>query len=189
MAYSDLNQTIITVIEQYNAINITNDFSRFSSLLEVAFALNISYKLIPDIMERVGQQKVKKIELDQITAWEAEIEDLKSDEDNNKEKIIVLNSNISAIDHEADKKTKKLKVSQFIHSWIAPLGVVFTIVVLFFGSLGYCPLENFNNKLVIQFWIVILLLSPNIIAILFQLFHWKEIEEKLTYLIQTLQNR
>jgi hypothetical protein len=189
MLPEDINQTIIMTIEHYNSINSIVDFSRFSSLLEVAFALNISYKLIPDIMERVGQQKVKKIETNQITAWEAEIKDLKSDPDTNKDRIISLNGNITSIDNEADKKTKKLKVSQFFHSWVAPTAVIITIVILFFGSLGYCPLENFDNKTTIQFWTIIALLLPNIVAIIFQLLHWNEIEEKLNYLIETLKKQ
>ena len=173
-------------MEHYNSTNVITDFSRFDTLLGVAFALNISYKLIPDIMEKVGQQKVKKRETDQIIAWKADIADINADKNGDKNRIISLKSNIISIDSEADKKTKKLQVSQFIHSWIAPAFVALTIILLFFGALNYCPLENFEKKLTIQFWIMVTLLMPNIIAITLQLLHWRDIEEKLNYLIETL---
>jgi len=194
---SDLNQTINSLIAQSQK----QDFSNFSSLLEVAFALNMSYKLIPDIMQKLGQEKVQKRERDILDDWEAEISDRKKQKhnlsnDKDKEKLSLeigkFENAISLLKDESKKETKRYKIS-LILSKIAPYFGLLSIILLFIAALGFCPLEHItDNKetlIVIRTVIVFIIIIPNIIAVWLQVSHWKKINSKLDEKFHELEER
>ena len=191
---ADINQTINTALSSHF---IVSDFSRFSSLLEVAFALNISYKIIPDIMERLGQKKAKKIEENTINDWKAEIADreslsksLKNSEKTSKQgEISSFKNAIDLLSDESGRTTKRKEWSITL-SKIAPFFALVAIILLFLGSLGICPLTPLtNSKEILQPLIVFILLLPNIIAVGLQVWHWKFIEQSLNEKTKELEEK
>jgi hypothetical protein len=197
----DYNQTLLAIKE---ATEVKN-FSRFSSLLEVAFAINVSYQLIPN-MYNIGKKKIDDIEFSKIQEWESKITELTSKikeltpEDNvvlegNEEKvkeykdtIIIYKTFMATIKSTSDESTPSEIKSKFFSS-VAPYAAIVSIILLFSGSLNICLMDTFSNanRDWLQTSIIIILLSPNIIALGFQLKHWRIIKTKLTNVIDALE--
>ncbi len=182
-------------------IDSNQTFSNFSSLLEVAFALNMSYQLIPDLMKRLGQDKVQKKEKDILDDWNAEISDRKeqinnSEDDTNNEKLESEVNNfenaIKLLEDASLQKTKRYKISIFL-SKVAPFFGLLAIIFLFFGALNFCPLSIYvqekNTLVIVQASLVLLVLTPNIIAVWFQISHWNLMSIKLAERCTELESK
>ncbi len=178
----DYNQTIIAVKEASQV----KDFSRFSSLLEVAFALNVSYHIIPN-MHNLGKKKIDDIEAKKKQEWESKIAELGTTEDDVKAKT-KYQTLINTIESTSDESTTSEKLSIKISS-IAPYAAIVSVVLLFLGSLGIGCMNSLTplTRDILQTLIVIILLLPNIIALGFQLTHWKKVEENLKTVIAALE--
>jgi hypothetical protein len=188
----DYNQTLLAIKE---ATEVKN-FSRFSSLLEVAFAINVSYQLIPN-MYNIGKKKIDDIEFSKTQEWESKITELTSKIalESNKEKVneykktIIINKTFMAtIKSKSDASTSsEIKSKQF--SSIAIYAAIASIILLFLGALEISCMDSLSPLVrnIIQTSIIGMLLSPNIIALGFQLQHWKKVETDLDTVINALE--
>ena len=150
--------------------------------MEVAFALNVSYHIIPNIHE-LGKKKIDDIETKKIQEWESKIAELS--EENEKTKYQTMINTIRSTSEEiTDAETISRKISS-----MAPYAAIVSVLLLFFGSLGFSCLDSWSSlaRDSFQTIVVVLLLLPNIVALGFQFSHWKEIQNRLTTVITALE--
>lgn len=165
----DINATVAAILVAQQTI----DFSRYSSLLEVAFALNISYAIIPK-MNGLGSKNAKRIEDDAIKDWQLDIKDT----DDPAEKA-TIGAKIHLVEDISDNSTWMLTLSTWLTKFIAPVAALLSVLLLFFGATGTCMMETVKYRELFQCLIVLVLLAPNSVAIILQLFHWKSIRKSL----------
>jgi putative cell wall-binding protein len=105
----DYNQTLLAIKE---ATEVKN-FSRFSSLLEVAFAINVSYQILPH-MYNIGKKKIDGIENRKIQEWDS--------------KIAESNSRINELKHGNNTvlQKNKNKVNEHIKTPILKINTIST---------------------------------------------------------------
>jgi len=158
-------------------------FSNFDSLLEVAFALNVSYHFIPSLYD-IGKKKIDEIELAKITEWRAKIEESADGTEGRKENY---KSYIETIKSSSDETTRWKKVSRFLSSYVATTFAILTIVVLFLSATKWNGLETLSLSW--QITVIVALLLPNIVSIFCQIMHWHKIKEQLKNLVNRLEKK
>jgi len=156
-------------------------FSNFNSLLEVAFALNVSYHLIPNL-HNVGKKKIDEIELEKITEWQAKIEEAGTNDEKNKYKIF-----IETIKSSSDENTSWKSISQILNTYVATTFSIVTLIILFLSAAEVKFLDAL--PLGWKIFVIALLLSPNVVSIFFQVLHWHKIKEQLKNLVNKLEKK
>ncbi|CAB5496881.1 hypothetical protein THERMOS_580 [Bathymodiolus thermophilus thioautotrophic gill symbiont] len=152
-------------------------FSDFDSLLEVAFALNVSYHLIPNL-HNLGKKKIDEMELRKITEWQVKIEESTS------EKKVMYKVYIETIKSSSDEDTNWKITSKVFNSYIATVFAILTVIILFLSATKWKFLEVSQSY---QVAVVVALLLPNVISIFCQVMHWQKIRKTLKRLIKKLE--
>lgn len=149
--------------------------SDFSSLLEIAFALNISYGILPRLKE-IGKSQLNSTKRTQKAIWTTQIESLKKVLGSNAEKaktiISRLETGIAQVEDESQENTDWMRYAEFTSKWaalvVAPISVFLLFIAVWDKSSPF-----FLTNLVNLSIIVGIVLLPNVLTLVFYKVHWK----------------